>query len=574
MQTSSPQRIADYNARGWWGHETINTLLDAAVENNGDRVALLDQPNRAELCFGDAERYTFRELHEKSLLLASYFINEGIGVDDKVIVQLPNISELVICYLALSRIGAIISPASMQYGAFELAHQRQVLQPKAMIVLANFTKYKPASKLQEVGEGLQCYCFGADVPDFCTPLSLQSLPPFDASAYQQHMDSYNDDANNIVTICWTSGTTGQPKGVARSHNLWLASNQTTASGGDFKNGDVFLCPFPFINMSSIGSMFYNFLQYEATLVLHHPIDFPVFLKQLVDEKVSFTLVPPALLTRLLKMPDVLNSLDLSALRAIGSGSAPLSPWMVNEYQERLGVSVINYFGSNEGLCLTSDANDVPDAAVRAEFFPRIGVEGLQWSSPAHDFSETRLVDIDSGEIITERGKPGELQIKGASIFDGYYKHDDGDNSVFSDDDFFHSGDLFTIEGDTDVPAYYHFCGRCKDLIIRGGYNISPEELDNLLDGHPSLSEVAVCGYADEELGERICAVIVTEKDQDISLQDISKFLDEAGVAKIKWPERLLRIDALPRNALNKIVRRELVQLVANDISQSQSKGEL
>jgi acyl-CoA synthetase (AMP-forming)/AMP-acid ligase II len=483
-------------------------------------------------------------------------------------VQLPNISELVITYLALARIGAIISPASMQYGAFELQHQRDVLKPKAMIVIDRLGKNKPADALQSVAEGLQCYCFGDSAPGFAQAVSLDSLPATDSAALDEYLSSFNDDANNVLTICWTSGTTGNPKGVARSHNLWLASNQATACGGNFKNGDVFLCPFPFVNMSSIGSMFYNFLQYEATLVLHHPIDFPVFLQQLVQEKVSFTLVPPALLNRLLKMPEVLDTLDLSALRAIGSGSAPLSPWMVNEYYQRFGIDVINYFGSNEGLCLTSASKDVPDASARAEFFPRLGVEGLSWRAVTDSFTETRLVDNDTGEVVSENGKPGELQIRGASIFDGYYQHEDKDHGVFTEDGFFRSGDLFTIEGEGDVAPYYRFCGRCKDLIIRGGYNISPEELDTVLEGHPKLAEVAVCGYPDEELGERICAAVVVKEGETLALSDITDFLADAGVAKIKWPERLYSMQELPRNALNKIRRREIAAKLADEIKKA------
>lgn len=568
MQTSSAERIADYTARGWWGTDTLSSLLDRAASNKPTRLALIDQPNRAEIAFGEARRLSFAEMRDKSLQLASFFLSEGIRADDKVIVQLPNISELVITYLALARIGAVISPASMQYGAFELQHQRDVLSPKAMIVIDRLGKHRPAEALSKVVQGLQCYCFGDAVPEFSQAISLDTLPATNTVALNDYLATYDDDANNVLTICWTSGTTGNPKGVARSHNLWLASNQATACGGNFKNGDVFLCPFPFVNMSSIGSMFYNFLQYEATLVLHHPIDFPVFLQQLVQEKVSFTLVPPALLNRLLKMPEVLDTLDLSALRAIGSGSAPLSPWMVNEYYQRFGIDVINYFGSNEGLCLTSASKDVPDATARAECFPRLGVAGLDWQAVTNGFTETRLVDNESAEVITERGIPGELQISGASIFDGYFKHDDTDHAVFTDDGFFRSGDLFTIEGEGDVAPYYRFCGRCKDLIIRGGYNISPEELDTVLEGHPKLAEVAVCAYPDEELGERICAAIVPKEGEAVALADITEFLADAGVAKIKWPERLYPMSELPRNALNKILRREIAALVAKEIKKA------
>ena len=169
---------------------------------------------------------------------------------------------------------------------------------------------------------------------------------------------------------------------------------------------------------------------------------------------------------------------------------------------------------------------------------------------------TRLTDLDSGEEITEPGTPGELCISGPTVFDGYYKSDQDNVNVFTADGFFRTGDVFQIAGPHN--EFYQFVGRCKDIIVRGGVNISPEELDAVLQDHPDILECAVCGYPDEIMGERIALFAVPNEGATVELDSVTQFLAHKGVAKIKWPEKLVAIEALPRNALNKILRNTLV----------------
>jgi acyl-CoA synthetase (AMP-forming)/AMP-acid ligase II len=263
---------------------------------------------------------------------------------------------------------------------------------------------------------------------------------------------------------------------------------------------------------------------------------------------------------LLNKPALLEQQDFSSLRSIGCGGAPLSEWMVESFQIKYNLTVQNIFGSNEGATLLSARNEIEDPHLRAKYFPRFGVAGLDWSNPVSKLVKTKLVDVETNKEIHESGKAGELLISGATVFDGYWNAPEANAEVFDAEGFFRTGDLFEISPEDTQQKYYKFCGRCKDLIIRGGMNISPEELDNLLNSHPKLLEVAVTGYDDEILGEKIGVVGVLAEGENLSLDEIIEFLRTKQIAKYKMPEDLRIIDALPKNPLGKVLRRELKNL--------------
>jgi non-ribosomal peptide synthetase component E (peptide arylation enzyme) len=231
--------------------------------------------------------------------------------------------------------------------------------------------------------------------------------------------------------------------------------------------------------------------------------------------------------------------------------------MVAGFQDHYGIGILNVFGSNEGACLCSGVDDLPDPGDRAQYFPRFGVEGFEWNNRISERIRTRLIDLQSGDVVTGAGQQGELEIWGASVFDGYYKSPEANDEVFSEDGYFKTGDVFEIAGDGDTARFYKFVGRCKDIIVRGGVNISPDEVDNLLAGHPKVAEVAVVGYDDEIMGERIGAAVVPKPGENVTLEELTGFLREHGLAVFKLPEQLRCVAALPRNATGKVQRREL-----------------
>jgi len=553
MQTTSPDIISKYVKAGWWGEVTLNSIFASAVKDNPKSLAICDPINRDKMVSGNMLRLSFSELESHVEHVAHCLYVNGLRRNDKIILQMPNVVEIVLVYLAASRLGLIISPVAMEYGHHELKFIGDTIKPKAYIAFREF-------KNSEFG-AVQ----GAIFDKSCKKLFFGIGGVFEnkneeLTDYLKYKESIKVNANDIMTICWTSGTTGRSKGVPRSHNHWLSSTLASEDAIKLKTGAVMLNPFPFINMAAIGGFLFYWLKVRGKLILHHPFDPNVYLSQIQNEKVEYTIAPPAVLTRLLQTKDQIKAnFDLSSLRVIGSGSAPLSKEMVQGFENEFDVSIINIFGSNEGMAILSSPSDVLDPGLRASFFPRFGRDEFEWDNRISQQIKTKLIDPETGVEIVDPSVSGELLISGATVFDGYYNSPLDNKEAFSSDGYFRSGDLFEISGENN--QFYKFVGRCKSLIVRGGVNISPEELDELISSHEQISEAVVVAYPDDIMGEKVCAVIVPHEGQVITLLDICSFLEELKVAKFKWPEKLLTIKALPRNAMNKVVRSELAKLI-------------
>ena len=559
MILTKKNRIEDFTKRGWWGEDTLYSLFQDAVTSSGDQEALIDPLNRVDITGDAPKRLSFSEVDKTVERYASIFFEQGLRKDDIAVIQLPNVVELPIVYLALSKLGIICSPIPMQYGAYEINSIIAETKPKAFISIQTFNKNAHAEQFLSSFTNNELKFALGEIENF---IDLHTYKP--VSETYESQQSYSQDnpitANDIFTICWTSGTTGTPKGVPRSHNLWLPMAKAAGYVSEIEEGDTLLNPFPMINMASIGGFLFNWLLCKGKLVQHHPFDLNVFLNQIVNEDVKYTIAPPAIMNMLLNNPAILDQQDLSSLRSIGCGGAPLSEWMVESFQNKYDLTVQNIFGSNEGATLLSARNEIEDPHLRAQYFPRFGVEGLDWSNPVSKLVKTKLISVEANKEINEPGQPGELLISGATVFDGYWKAPEANAAVFDEEGFFRTGDLFEISPEDTDKKFYKFCGRCKDLIIRGGMNISPEELDNLLSSHPKILEVAVTGYDDDILGEKVGVVAVVAEGETISLDEIIDFLKDKQIAKYKMPEDLRVIDVLPKNPVGKVLRRDLKDL--------------
>ena len=559
MILTKKNRIEVFTKRGWWGEDTLYSLFQDAVSSSGDQEALIDPLNRADITGDAPKRLSFNEVDKTVERYASIFFEQGLRKDDIALIQLPNVVELPIVYLALSKLGIICSPIPMQYGAYEINSIIAETKPKAFISIQTFNKSAHAEQFLSAFTNNELKFALGEIENF---IDLHTHKPV-SETYESQQSYVQDNpitANDIFTICWTSGTTGTPKGVPRSHNLWLPMAKAAGYVSETEEGDTLLNPFPMINMASIGGFLFNWLLCKGKLVQHHPFDLNVFLNQIVNEDVKYTIAPPAIMNMLLNNPAILDQHDLSSLRSIGCGGAPLSEWMVESFQNKYNLTVQNIFGSNEGATLLSARHEIEDPHLRAQYFPRFGIEGLDWSNPVSKLVKTKLINVETNKEINESGQPGELLISGATVFDGYWNAPEANAEVFDEEGFFRTGDLFEISPEDTDKKFYKFCGRCKDLIIRGGMNISPEELDNLLSSHPKMLEVAVTGYDDEILGEKVGVVAVVAKGVTISLDEIIDFLKDKQIAKYKMPEDLRVIDVLPKNPVGKVLRRELKNL--------------
>lgn len=517
--------------------DTINGALAAAVLARPTNEALVDPPNRAAVMWGEPRRLTWAAVDAAVDAIGADLVDAGVGPGNRVGIQLPNVVELPLTILACLRLGAVAVPFPVQHRAHELGFGFSAAEVTVMVT-------GPRHDRPDADEEIAQASAAAG-----HPVRIVGVEPAGAP-HRLDLDSGRSPAtghlarpDDVATVCWTSGTTGTPKGVPRRHRMWLASGAFQVSQLGLGPDDRLLCPFPVVNMAGIGGMLVPWVMTGAALHLHHPLDLGVFLTQMHQEQITYTVAPPALLSRLLAEPAILEGIDLGAVRAISSGAAPLDPDMVAGWQER-GIEIVNVFGSNEGAALLSTATTVADPRLRARYFPRPDREGV----------ETRLVDLDSGVDIEEPDRPGELRFRGATVFDGYLS---SDGAEFDDQGFYRTGDLFEWVADNNEPRLLRFVDRAKDIVIRGGMNVSAAEVEGLLSDHPAVLESAVVGYPDPHLGERVGAYVVVNGADQPSLDDLVTHLRAHRVASYKLPERLELVEALPRNATGKVTKEVL-----------------
>ncbi|NAS24342.1 AMP-binding protein [Herbidospora sp. NEAU-GS84] len=535
MRLHAKDVVERYTSAGWWTDDTIDGMLRARVAERPAALAVADPPNKPALMAGsEVKRLTWQELDAEVDRVAAVLVDRGVTASDVVAVQLPNSVELAVTVLAVVRVGAIVTPFPVQFRRYELAQLTPLASASVFVTSADRAEVVHEIGVETVLE------WGGDL----------ETATGDAGKLAAHLAALNVDPNDCVTICWTSGTEATPKGVPRCHYDWGAVGWTCADAVGLGPSDVVLNPFPMVNMAGIGGVFMPWLRTGFALIQHHPFDLPVYLTQVASERVTYTLAPPALLTMLLHKPEVLGQFDISSLTRIGSGSAPLPPPMVRGWQEKHGIAIINFFGSNEGIALLSDPETMPDPDDRARYFPRPDAPGTSWPGTLGGTS-VKLFSHDGIEV-TEEGVPGELRLSGPTVFAGYLAGT-AEADPFDDDGYLVTGDVFELA----QGRYLRYVDRAKDLIIRGGMNIAPAEVEALLAGHPAVAEVAIVGYPDAVLNEKACAMVVAKPDTSVTLESLVEFLRDQGIASYKLPERLEVVEALPRNSLGKILKREL-----------------
>lgn len=566
MILADPARIDAYTRAGWWGVRTLDDEFRDAVARHPAREAVVDPPNRELLTDGAPRRLTWGALADEVARMAAVLHGLGLRRDEVVAVQLVNSVEQYVVYLACLRLGLIVTPLPVQYREHELRHVLALTGARAVVTATRLVRHAAADMWAGLAAEFDCLghrlVYGATVPAGAIDLAhaLAAAGDADVEAAEKAARDRAPGANDIATLCWTSGTEAVPKAVPRSHNEWQIVSHSIIEAAELAEGCRLLNPFPLVNMAGWSTCIAAWLRLGATVVQHHPFDLAVFLAQLREERIDYTVAPPAILTQLLKNDALLDGIDFARLRRIGSGAAPLSPWLVSGWAERHGVQIVNYFGSNEGAALTGSPLDIPDPSLRAQYFPRAGVDGFEWSVSTARKIRTRLVDPETGEAITAPGRIGELRVAGPTIFAGYYRAPELTARAFDDEGFYRSGDLFEIAGPRG--EFYKFVGRHKDLVVRGGMNISAEEIEALLVGHPAVREAAVVGYPDEVLGERVCAVVALKDGARLELAELNRhLLQHERIAAYKQPERLLVVDALPRNPVGKVLKRELRERV-------------
>ncbi|QLY27624.1 acyl--CoA ligase [Nocardia huaxiensis] len=562
--------VREYLERGWWTTDTLPGIFRGRVKSQPDAPAITDPANLAALTGALPRTLTWRELDEHVTDIAAVLFSHGVRQGDTVAVQVPNSIALTAAYLALWRLGAVATPMPVSYRRHELSGIVAVTGATAIITVAQLAERELAREALSVDGERTVFAFGPGVPAGAVVLGEThgtNLPGSagphaatdtdlvrDRDSLLDYESALTVTVNDRVTVCWTSGTEAAPKGVPRCHADWLAVARGVQDGLGITPDSVVLNPFPMVNMAGFAGAFLPWLLAGGHLIQHHPLDLPVFFGQIAEHGVTHTSMPPALLTMLLHNETLRARADLSSLRTVGSGGAPLPPPVVRRWQEELGIQVLNFFGSNEGVSLLGAPADIPDPTVRAQHLPNYSAPGVRWSTGLAASTAVKLVDVSTGETVTELGGRGELRMRGPAVFGGYLPGTAG-TDPFDADGYLRSGDVFELCGADG--RYLRFVDRLKEIIIRGGMNIAPAEIEGLLADHPAVADVAVIGYPDEVLGERCCAVVVPAPGTTVTLDDLIAHLRAREVASFKLPERLELAESLPRNPVGKLLRREL-----------------
>ena len=550
MILASGETISHYTEAGVYSELTLMDRLAVHAEKDPEKICIADPPNRKELTGGEPERLSYERFQAAIDAAASGLVDLGLEKDDVVMVQLPNTWELAMLYFAVSKAGGIISPAPVLWREAELGYIAGLTGAKFFITLDTFNKFSHV----EMGKRLS-----RDHPSLVHLLSLDDIRKMVREPSDTGLDHIRGDANDIFTICWTSGTEASPKGCPLSHNNWAGMAAVQDAAG-MKAGDVMLTAGPLVNMASLGTVFIPWTVLGGTLVLHHPFDPNAFMHQIMTEKPNYTLLVPALANMIAKHPSV-DQFDLSSFRTITLGSAPPTLWTMQEFKKRWDIDIGNIWGQNEGTGFISGIEDVPNMEIRATSFPHYGKKGVKWKTVASEYIIAKLVD-PMGNEVTKTGEVGELVYKGPGVIAGYYRAPDVTKNSFTEDGFFRTGDIFRIEENHCISFYE----RAKDIIIRGGYNISSQEIENHFMAHPKVQDVAVVGMPDEKLGEKMCVYAVPAPGETLVLEDLVAFLGEKGVARYKHPERLEISEEIPRNPVGKVLKKNLRQDILSKLA--------
>ena len=518
--------IEKYGKYKWWLGKTLGDLLDKTADVFPKKEAVID----------DRGRLTYADLRERVDRIASGLINLGLEKGDCVLLHLPNWSEYICSYFALQRIGCIPVLLISGYRQLEVSHLARLTEAKAWIVPDAYRKIDYMSFIGEVKRGNPQLKHVISVRaarkggEFTT--SLESLLERKLSASdRERLAIRRPKPTDVAHIVPSGGTTGLPKGIPRTHNDYICNVEYLHKVGEMNTNDVCLLVVPVGHnlalLNVVGSIFvgYKLILVDST----RPKD---ICSTIQSEKVTYMPMVPSLVRRIIEI-EQLQDYDLTSLKKISAGGEPSPPDLVREVYRKLGCNYINEFGMAEGLLCRTGLSDEIETICNT-----VG-------RPCCPYEQIKILDEEGNEL--PPNKDGELVTKGPGIFAGYLKNLEENKKSFTPDGFFKTGDQARIDGSRNLKI----TGRIKDLIIRGGENISPPQIEELLCSYPGVADAAVIGMPDQEFGEEVCAYIQPIFGVKIVPEEIKAFMESKGASKLLIPERFEFIDSLPMTEAGK-----------------------
>ena len=525
-----------YREQGYWGDATLLDYWRMAVLSCPDKTAVVDR---------QGSRYTYAQLDHTAGKVCSYIIDQGIKSGDFVSIQLPGWVEFTIIYIACLKAGAIVNPICLSYCNSDIVHILNKCESKLLFIPAEFKSCLWGKKYSQLHP---------QIPSLAKIVQIDKLNSSDSgwnleelvADYPVSDGTVQRKADDLAAVLFTSGTEGFPKGVMLTHNNIIAAEKSLAAKVNFSSFDVLLMPAPVGHATGFHHGVTLPFIFAATSVLQDVFR-PEESLQLIEQE-SCTCGMGAT-PFVYDMFEVLSKKDynISSLRFFLCGGASV-PRSLMENAQQAGFRILGVYGSTESVphaaccCL-----DPADKIITTDGCVVPGVE-------------VKVID-HNGQSASE----GEELSRGPNVFVGYLKEPELTAKALDHEGWYYSGDLCAI----DTEGYLRITGRKKDMIVRGGENISSREIEEILLRHPNIREAAAVAMPDPRLGEKVCAFLVLHNEQEQpDLKEILDFFVARDVPKYKCPERLEFLNQLPRTESGKIqkyVLRDIIRAkLAND----------
>ena len=503
--------------------------LNVATMLRESAAANPDKP----LCHINDLSFTYAQVDEISGRIASALLATGLQRGDKVAVQLPNLPQFLFSYFGIMKAGLVMVPLNPLLKAAEVTYHLDNSDTKMLITFELFAE-EAHKGAQQVEREITTY--------------VVNMPGNDARpAGTKHFDElyFADDTRDIVptdadetaVLLYTSGTTGKPKGAELTHlNLYLNCTIAGELFG-FRDDDIGVAVLPLFHVFGLSSVLNTSVRYGGTIVLIPRFELEPVVEAIEKHKATIFSGVPTMYFGLLHMDTA--GKDLSSLRVGVSGGAAIPGEVIRAFEEKFpGCVVLEGYGLSESTSTTTFNVDAEQRKVLSIGKPIWGVT-------------VQVVGEDDKPLPPGEGNVGEIVIRGHNIMKGYYKNPEATAEAFKGD-WFHTGDLAYMDED----GYFFIVDRKKDLVIRGGYNVYPREIEEVLYEHPAVAEAAVIGRPDPKLGEEVVAIVALKDGADATPDDLVAFCKER-LAAYKYPREVRIVDELPKGATGKILKKEL-----------------
>jgi malonyl-CoA/methylmalonyl-CoA synthetase len=472
----------------------------------------------------EGEEISYQGMRTRAEGFGAGLVAWGLRPGERVAFFMGNHPDLLAAYVGTHLAGGVVVPVNTQYRKGELAH---IFGDAGVRLCLTDEERKP--ELERTRE---------DLPELEAVIEAETgFEDFLGETLDQQMPRGDD----LAVIAYTSGTTGRSKGAMLLHRNLVANARAVCEAWHWTGEDTLFLALPLFHTHGLMVGAHGTVLMGSGAELHRKFDAAVAYDALLEERVTMFFGVPTMYTRLLREAEAREERP-APIRLYVSGSAPLSPQAFDEFEDLFGERILERYGMTETIMNLTN----PYEGER-----RPGTVGRPFPG-----QEARVVGVETREPLDD-GEIGEIEVRGPNVFPGYWNRPDATEESFDGEGWFATGDLGSVGED----GYFTISGRAKELIITGGYNVYPREVEEVIEGCPGVSEVAVVGLPDPEFGERVVAAVVRE-DLGLTAEKVTGFCRE-DLASFKKPREVVFVEELPRNALGKVlkhrVREELIE---------------